>query len=335
MNEYKLALLHWIPLKLFTEGNEILCQWLYVGDKQFTEPFFDETILHCRQLKKNVHVYKCVSSLDVLPAWAENLDAVAPTAFIFHVSRCGSTLLSQLLALNADNLVLSEVPFLDELLRLRFKNTKNIKEETNENINRYFKAALAFYGKRNAHDQTKMFIKTDSWHLLFYKQIRELYPQALFILLYRSPAEIIRSQKKLRGMQSIPGVIETELFGFGKEDITYDLDVYMSRVLEKYFTKLLEIIVKDNFCILVNYQEGIPAIMNRIMHLTGLSPKSEDLAKIEERIRFDAKNPSRIFINEPDETITPPYLQNCIALYNDLEEKRLSLKQPVIKSANF
>ena len=38
----------WIPVKLYPEENNLLCRWLYAGDKTFAEPFFDETILACR-----------------------------------------------------------------------------------------------------------------------------------------------------------------------------------------------------------------------------------------------------------------------------------------------
>lgn len=35
---YGRALKNWIPIKLQSD-HEILCQWLYVGDKKFTDPF--------------------------------------------------------------------------------------------------------------------------------------------------------------------------------------------------------------------------------------------------------------------------------------------------------
>ncbi len=51
------------------------------------------------------------------------------------------------------------------------------------------------------------------------EKARKLYPQTPFILLYRQPGEVIRSQQKRRGMQSIPGLLEPEIFGFTKNEI--------------------------------------------------------------------------------------------------------------------
>ena len=96
----------WVPVKLHAQENN-LCRWLYVGNKDFTEPFFDETILSCSMLPENGHPQKSMSSTDVLADWVKAMDVVEPTAFIFHISRCGSTLISQMLGLQPANIILS------------------------------------------------------------------------------------------------------------------------------------------------------------------------------------------------------------------------------------
>ena len=110
---------NWVPWKL----SNTLCEWLYTGNKKFTEPFFDDTISVCRNLDENRKPYKVVSDLQIMAEWAGDINALVPSAIIFHVSRCGSTLLSQLLGLDETHIVLSEVPFFDELLRLPYKTT--------------------------------------------------------------------------------------------------------------------------------------------------------------------------------------------------------------------
>src|SRR6185436_3979913 len=148
---------------------------------------------------------------------------VAPTAFIFHISRCGSTLISQLLSLQSSNIVLSEVPFFDELLMWGYKN--NCMPAALPHLRSAFEIIAA---KRNEND-SKLFIKTDCWHIHFYKQLRELYPQTAFILLYRRPDEVIRSHQKNKGRHVIPGLIEPGIFGFDKNAIgNFGLDEYMA-----------------------------------------------------------------------------------------------------------
>ena len=194
---------NWVPYKLTSGEDRLQCEWMYTGDKEFTEPFFDETISKCRQLYCRDR--KSVSSVDILSQWSNEIESVPPSAFIFHVSRCGSTLASQLLALDRGNIILSEVPFFDALLR------KSIAGES-------LKAAISFYAPVKK-DRRRLFIKTDSWHVFFYKQIRNLYPATPFVLLYRRPDEVMRSQQKRRGMHAVPGLIESSLFGFEKEEV--------------------------------------------------------------------------------------------------------------------
>src|SRR5688572_13850722 len=106
----KTILKDWIPFKLSVENGIDYCRWLYLGEDRFMEPFFDETISKCRRLPENSKRFRVISTADVLPAWADKLNPVQMSAIIFHVSRCGSTTISQMLSLDAANIVLPEVP---------------------------------------------------------------------------------------------------------------------------------------------------------------------------------------------------------------------------------
>ena len=158
------ALKNWIPFRLFEEGSTHSCRWLYLGDEKITEPFFEETIAKCRKLPDNSRLIRSVSSIEVLPEWAQEIETIAPTAIIFHISRCGSTLISQLLGMQPANIVLSEVPFFDELLRWGNKNKMQV-------ILPLLKAAINLYGAKRNEESSRLFIKTDSWHVHFYKQL--------------------------------------------------------------------------------------------------------------------------------------------------------------------
>lgn len=316
------ALLNWIPYKLSLLNEAPHCQWLYTGDKRYTEPFFDETIAHCQSLSQNSKLFKSISSLDILPSWAGDIASVAPTAFIFHVSRCGSTLLAQLLGLQEQHIVLAETPFLDELLRLPYKN----KIADTALLGKAIQAAVQLYGRKRRGDETHLFIKADSWHLCFYRQLRQLYPTVPFILLYRSPDEVIRSQRRRRGMQSVQGILEPEIFGFDKEAIkAYSLDDYMAKVLERYFTIMLEITSLDPLSLLVNYNEPVLQIMQKIAAFTGITFHENDWEKMQERSRYHAKYPEQVFREPIAEEPVPASLLPVIDLYNKIEAQRVNL----------
>ena len=301
----------WVPYKLLAESDQTSCRWLYVGDQAFSEPFFDDTIHRCRSYSS--YRPHSVSNVNVLSDWAGALPAVEPTAFIFHISRCGSTLLSQLLGLDPTHIVLSEVPFLDDVLRVPYKREQY---PSFEQIPTY-KAAIRFYGQQRNGQESRLFIKTDSWHVFFYKTIRELYPEVPFILLYRDPREVIHSHRKKRGMQAVPGVIEPAIFGF-EGTLTTDLDEHMANVIGKYFDTFLEITTNDPRSMLVNYNDGMMRVMENIAEFTNLSLSESAYQQMETRCSYHAKFPDQVFAEAGAPQEQPAYLEKCMAQYAQL-----------------
>ena len=309
---------NWIPLTLYFEKNQPCCNWLYTADKIFTQPFFDGDILKCKQHPFNSKPFKCVSSLDFMEAWSDTVKSIPPTAFIFHVSRCGSTLLSQLLSLDPGNIVLSEVPFFDELLRAQHK-----KPNTNvTNLSRSLKAAVKFYGSKK-NEQTQLFIKTDSWHIFFHQALRAMYPGVPFFLLYRRPDEVMRSQQKQRGLHAVPGLIEAEIFGLNQADVEkMNFDNYLIKVLENYYRAFLDVLDADKLAIPMNYNEGAKEMMKKIAAVTSYNITDENIAKMKERAAFHGKHPEERFSEAPLEQESPDQLKQVFDFYNRLEIKR-------------
>ena len=303
---------NWLPWKL----SGTLCEWIYRADKKFTEPFFSDTISVCKSFPENRSSYKVITDLEIMSEWSGTINAINPTAFIFHISRCGSTLLSQMLSLEESNIVLSEVPFFDELLRLPYKDPID-----RMLANDYLVAAIKLYGRKKSRDESQLFIKTDSWHLHFYEQLRDLFPSVPFILLFRNPLEVIHSHQKQRGMQSVPGMIEPGVFGFSEEQLKEtNLDAYMTNVLEGYFKKMIEISKADDNTLLCNYNEGMNTVLKKINSFLSLNivPANESIMR--ERAVFHAKHPQQLFIGDLKKfnasDFMMPLLQSCQELEN-------------------
>jgi hypothetical protein len=318
-NNYTSPVKGWIPVKLYPEDESLLCRWLYVGSKNFTEPFFDETISVCRSLPENGHLKRSMSSTDVLAEWVKEIDVIEPTAFIFHISRCGSTLISQMLGMQPSNIILSEVPFFDDLLRF------GKKQDRMPEILPQLKAALSFYGAERNKNHQRLFIKTDSWHIHFYKELRALYPTVPFFLLYRKPDEVIRSQQKKRGMQAIPNLLEADIFGFNKDDISLmPLDEYMGKVIQSYLRAFLEILQHDKAAFAINYHDGAMQITDTIASVTGLQITDTEKELMQKRAGFHAKFPEQVFKEDQTVEPMPGYLKKSFELYNQIEQIRLS-----------
>lgn len=304
------CLFNYLPIKLQPDHS---VSWLETGTVEYTDPFFDETITKIKALPVNRMPYKSTGSLELLGNWSAGLDCVQPTAIIFHVSRCGSTLLSQLLGLSRNNIVLAEVPFFDDLLRARFK-------ENGQDQSSFLPYAVKFYGQKRKGTEQQLFIKTDSWHLFFYEQWRSMYPNIPFILLFRRPDEVIRSQMKRKGLHAIPGLIEKDIFMLGELPcITGGHKNYVAAVLEQYYTKMLSIAKDDPLAYLFNYEEGIGNIAHQLLQLTGTMMDEKMEQAFEQRLQYDAKEPLKVFNEEPIVSAgTGPQLVKAFERYQDL-----------------
>lgn len=306
---------NWIPYKLIFENNLPLVCWCYVSDIRFEHPFFEETIARCKSHPYNSSGYRSISTLETMIDWAETFTDTAPISFIFHISRCGSTLLSQLIGLNKKHTVLAEVPFFDELLRLPYK-LKNRDEQFQKKI---LRAAIKLVGQNRFGNEEHLFIKTDSWHICFYQIYRELYPTSPAIFLYRSPDEVVSSHQKHRGMQAIPNLIEPELFGFNENDVKeLSLDAYTAKVLEKYLLLFEEIISTDSLAMQIDYKQGATDMIHLIGKHLNINWEEEHLKQINTRSLFHSKHPEQNFLKEIKSNIIPDYLQDAMNVYERL-----------------
>ncbi|RFS15528.1 hypothetical protein [Emticicia sp. C21] len=318
MEDYPLK--DWIPYKLDLRGSEsILCEWRYIADKTFTEPFFQESTSKCTVYQENRKMFKPNTQLKGLVDFANKVPAIEPTAFIFHVSRCGSTLLAQLLSLDPQHIVISEAPILDEVMREIFFSKFEIEEEE---MNVLIRSVIKLLGKKRTGHEKHLFVKLDSWHIFYYEKLRILYPDTPFIFSYRRPDEVIRSQLKSPGMHAAPGVIQPALFGYDLNDVLFlEREVYISRVLEKYFENYLRIVGNDEKSIFVNYADGILPIFDRIVSFLNLDIEETIKTKMIERTHFHSKSPNTVFEEKPLEDEIPAYQQKVFKMYKLLENK--------------
>jgi hypothetical protein len=316
---------NWIPYQLTITDQQLLFRWLSVGTHRFAEPFFEETIVRCKSHPVNATGWHSATTLDGLVQAAQESVSIAPTAFIFHVSRCGSTLLSQLLGLPERHITLSEMPLLDEILRLPCREPA-ISLSSDER-DAALKAVVRLMGSQRTGHETRFFIKLDSWHLLFYDTFRRLYPTVPFILLFRSPDAVIRSHQKRRGMQAVPGLIEPELFGFDPTVSQHmTLDHYTATVLERYFQQMLAIQEADENVYLLPYQDSGVAMLEELTTLVAMDATPAEWTAMAQRSQYHGKYPDQPFQQDVLQPVAGSYMEPVRQLYQQLisQQKRTS-----------
>lgn len=281
----------WIPYRLLPCANGSLnIRWLFVGDHSFTEPFFGDSISICLSHPKNISGSFPVTSAETMMRIAEQIECVQPTGFIYHISRCGSTLVSQLLSCDPNNIVLSEVPLLDDILRLPVPLGKGPDRE------QLYKAVLRLLTRRRNKHENRVFVKTDSWHVLFYEELRTWYPEVSTFLMYRSPREVAASQAKHPAMHSVAGVIAASLFGLTEGEAANMLrSSYLDHVLSCYLRAYSDIIKSNPNAVALSYDEGAIAMTEKIFRSCNFMPGQEILAAMRKRAGFHSKNPEKNF----------------------------------------
>ncbi|HET9222191.1 MAG TPA: hypothetical protein VFO07_06795, partial [Roseiflexaceae bacterium] len=102
----------WIPVRISWEQLRPIVEWRYVGDARFTEPFFEQTISACLRHPFS-RLFFLRTPVDALAQLHAARPGVAPSGFVFHMSRCGSTLVAQMLATLPQTLVIAEAEPID------------------------------------------------------------------------------------------------------------------------------------------------------------------------------------------------------------------------------
>lgn len=277
------AMNHWIPqCFLQTAPESLQCQWLYLDHKRSEEPFFDETIGNCLAHPYNSSFYKVITSIEDMTALAAQVESIAPSAFIFHTSRCGSTLMTQLLSLWPTNIVVPEHAALDQLLRWP------LSKEEQQNREAWFKACVRLLGQKRFAGEDKFIIKLDCWHFAFFEQIASWYPDTPKIILYREPKGSIASHLKHPGMQAVPYLLEPELFDLD-ETPSYDTLAYLNQVFTAMYRQIQKIVLTHPDVLLLDYASGVEEMFRQISNTLQLQLDATGIRGIKERLAYHSK----------------------------------------------
>ncbi|MBC8009903.1 MAG: sulfotransferase [Burkholderiales bacterium] len=228
---------HWLPIQLHP-GDASTCatvEWASFGDLALTDPFFEQSIGAALRHPARL-LFRHHTSLDALAPLADTAPELAPAGFVFHVSRCGSTLVAQALAADPRHRVLSEPSPLDQLLTFDAANPLLTLAQRASRL----RGVVHSYARRRRPEEERLFIKFDAWHTLHLPVIRAAFPATPWIFLHRDPVEVLVSQHRQRGYQFIPGMMDPRPFGITPEELpTLDFDTYTARILRAAFDAAL------------------------------------------------------------------------------------------------
>jgi len=308
------------------EGQACL-EWCLLGKTRFTDPFFEQTV---QRLMRHPfqHLFRQQTTFDVLEKASVQNPVATPKGFIFHLSRCGSTLLGQLLAGFPENMVLSEPPPLDFVLRSHYIKPELTRSQRID----WLRGMIRCFGQQPAGAETNLFIKFDAWHIHELPLIREAFPDVPWIFLYRDPVEVLVSHAKQPGAWTIPGMMHPAMLQADPSDwIPGHQEEYCAKILAKICHDGLRY-SRENGGLLLNYEE-LPEVMGtRLANAFCLRQDDNALKQMREIACFDAKTPSFYFEkdsetkqNSASEKLRLLATQYLGPIYQELETERQTI----------
>ncbi|MFZ1743122.1 MAG: hypothetical protein WAT93_09725 [Pontixanthobacter sp.] len=312
----------WLPVSVVLREGQLHIEWVSFAAIKLTAPFFEQSMrLACHQPFNRL--MRCITPLSALEEFA---GSPAPDGFIFHMSRCGSTLVAQMLAANPDHVVLSEAPLIDTIVQMANRGIISA-EVIPQTIGALLRGGTGLNRRR--------FLKLDSWHTLSLPLFRQLFPETPWIFLYREPIEVLVSHQRKPGMHVIPGVIRLDSFGVhGAEQVA--AEDYPAWVLTQICNAaLLE--TKDSKGMFVNYCALPDAFGNSILPHFHMKPTDAELTVMVAAAQNYSKVPDQKFESDSAEKqqaagvfLKSTAAAQLVKIFDTLEHHRLRAFQPIL-----
>jgi hypothetical protein len=318
------SLAGWYPVTLDASGAEPVLAWRYLGQRLLSAAFFQDNFSALEAADMRV----CYTPLGALAQFdavddagqSDGLCSLRPGAFVFHVSRCGSTLVTQMLSQLPSCVALSEPPVLDAFFRVLHARPQCMDAPL------IFRQLIAALGQKRRASEAHLVVKLDCWHAPWMSWVRQVYPHVPLHFLYREPQQVLDSHTRQRGLQMVPGMLPLgPLQLTGQMQHAGDLDGYAQQVLGAIFRTAVDL-AGANGLQLLNYSQLPKAVWAELMPALGIACDAEGLQAVQNRGQFHAKHGSTQFVGDPKVDLparSGPASQELATCYAALEAQRL------------
>jgi hypothetical protein len=223
---------------------------------------------------------RCRTGLDEFLAQPPE-ECRAPDGFVFHMSRCGSTLVARLLAALPDAYVINEAEPIDAVLRASAGVPEEIRVAA-------LRAMIGALGRRSSG---RWFVKLSTWPTLALPLFRRAFPDVPWLFLHRDPAEVLASQMITRAPELVPGFTPSSLFGIENGAALPD-EIYCAMALAKVCTAALA----SQGGLVVDHAALPDAFFDTILPHFGVGAEEARRGPMLEIARWHAKYPDRPYL---------------------------------------
>jgi len=283
----------WLPVDAdVVEGRPGLV-WMEMSGVGLTEPFFQQTVERARKEKRAERF----TEFDVLLQLEKQLESVQPTGFIFHSSRCGSTLVANACRAVSGAIVLSEANAIDKLIARFITDADNTVKESLYSV--FLRGVVHALAQRRTANARYLFIKFACCSFAQFERIKRIWPNVPWLFLYRDPVETIVSNMK----DVPPWLIDNDrrvLSAIIGDDGEMSLEELCARTIGSLYSTAYKL-ANDN-SMLLNYNQLSVPVIARVLNFFKVDLSSEELETIARTSEVYSKEASgtRAFVADVD-----------------------------------
>lgn len=269
----------YVPTAIVRRGGELRVRWLRASGRDFRDPFFTDT--ETRLIEEALRGVIIETGIDALSD-DQRGGHIEPTGFIYHTSRSGSTLLSNMLGAIPDYLVMSEPGALLSFLGTIDASSAAPRAEAVAVV----RSTIHALGRAGADYARGCFIKFFSGNVLQIPAIRQAVPQVPEVFLYRDPLEVLVANLKHPAQRWVWAAALTGLpFDVALERPVAEL---IARALGRKMQAMLEHV--EDGTLLINYAEIGPDTPRILLQFFGVPYSGDVPAKMAAKLSISAKD---------------------------------------------
>jgi hypothetical protein len=321
----------WLPVDAVVMDGRPGLRWMDMSGVSLTEPFFQQTVERAKADGNDRG--ELFTEFDVLLQLEQMLDSAAPTGFIFHSSRCGSTLIANACRAVSNAIVLSEADAIDKLIARFITDAAEggVKESL---YSVFLRGVVHALGQRRTGAEQYLFIKFACCSFSQVERIRRVWPKVPWVFLYRDPVETIVSNvsevpawlidEDRRILAAINGVAPAAIAEMSLEELC-------ARSIGSFFCTAHRLANANGM--LLNYNQLSVPVIVKVLNFFNVRPSTEETEEIARGSRFYSKG-TREFVSDTQikQLGASDLVREMAAAwasepYHLLEQKRLEIQE--------
>ncbi|QYG91870.1 hypothetical protein HC251_05065 [Iamia sp. SCSIO 61187] len=194
----------WTPWRVGPGPEGPVVEWFHSAGLAFDDPFSQQTVQ-----RAFAHPFRLLfthrTALARIEADAHRAASLPIAGVVLHMSRCGSTLVSQVLGSLSSVLAVSEPGPVDDVLRLaraahRLPDGSVVGPD-------HVRAMVDAVARPRDPGQTACVVKLDAWTVADLPLLRAALPGVPWVFVHRDGAAVLASHRRVRGAHVLPGVL--------------------------------------------------------------------------------------------------------------------------------